>query len=567
MPVPSCAGGVFRYQILTGMKNVVLSAPLLVLLALVPRLEGAETSPVGPNGSTRLTASAPSGFHDLPLSVALAQPLPGAAIRYTTDGSEPTPLNGGEYRAPLPITNTTVLRAAVFRDLARVSPVLTRTYLCLEQVLRQPRNPPGYPTGATAWRGHPSSYAMDPRIVENPIYTHRLREALQSLPILSLVCRREDLFNGRAGLYLNSLQRGKNWERACAVELIPNDGSAGFQADCAIRIQGNYNRIPSKSPKHSFRLLFKAAYGEPKLRYRVFPDSPVETFDTLVLRADYNNSWTHWEGSDRLRAQRARDAWLKDSHRAMGWIAGHNRYAHLFLNGLYWGIYDIAERPDASFAAAYLGGGRGDYDVINEFQVKDGAIQGFQALQSLRDLDRDSQYQKLKRQLDVTQFIDYLLLHYYAGNMDWGENKNWYAIRRRQPPGPFQFFVWDGEQILERLNDDVVNSPREEPFHLALDLLGNVEFRAAFSERVKKHCLGGGALTPEACAARWIKRTAELDVAIVAESARWGGYRRDPPYTRDKDWIAEQQRLLKNYFPRRTAVVLGQLRAAGLYEP
>ena len=61
---------------------------------------------------------------------------------------------------------------------------------------------------------------------------------------------------------------------------------------------------------------------------------------------------------------------------------------------------------------------------------------------------------------------------------------------------------------------------------------------------------------------------------IVAESARWGDYRRDvhrfqdPPfelYTRDKHWRAEQSRLLNNYFPRRTTTVLNQLRNADLY--
>ena len=31
----------------------------------------------------------------------------------------------------------------------------------------------------------------------------------------------------------------------------------------------------------------------------------------------------------------------------------------------------------------------------------------------------------------MPQFIDYVLLNYYVGNQDWGENKNWYAIRNR----------------------------------------------------------------------------------------------------------------------------------------
>jgi len=95
-------------------------------------------------------------------------------------------------------------------------------------------------------------------------------------------------------------------------------------------------------------------------------------------------------------------------------------------------------------------------------------------------------------------------------------------------------------------------------------LRANADFRAAFAGRVQKHLFGEGALTPKAAAARWMKRAAEVDLAIIAESARWGGYRRDPPYTRDQDWLKEQRRLIENYFPRRTAIVLGQLRAAGL---
>ncbi|HWN93507.1 MAG TPA: CotH kinase family protein, partial [Methylomirabilota bacterium] len=325
------------------------------------------------------------------------------------------------------------------------------------------------------------------------------------------------------------------------------------------------NRVPNRSPKHSFRLLFKEQYGATKLKYQVFADSTVKKFDTLVLRADYNNSWIHWDPQARPRAQRTRDAWMKDSHRAMGWVAAHNRYFHLFLNGLYWGVYDFTERPDANFAAAYFGGKSEDYDVVNEFQAKGGTLDAFHALNSLRGLARDPQYQKLGQLLDVTNYIDYVLLNYYAGNQDWGENKNWYAVRRRVPAAPFQYVMWDGEQVLQDVQDDTVSDPYEMPFRLAEELKRNAEFRLAFADRVQKHFFHDGALAPTACAERWAKRAKEVDAAMVAESARWGYYRRNPPFTRDKEWLAEQQRLLKNYFPQRTAIVLQQLRAVGLY--
>lgn len=539
---------------------------LLCLVGLVVRLSAQRPTDPALTPEASVTFSAPAGLHDtaftLQLGVAGAE---GATLRYTTDGSVPSPTTGTAYAGPWQVTNTLTLRVAAFRQGVRVSPVATRSFLFLAQIRDQSARPAGFPSGPDAWDGEPSVYAMDPRVTRDPVYQNRLTPALRSLPIVSVVCPRDDLFGARKGIYIHPLQRGDSWERACSVELILTNGVTGFQVDAGIQIQGNYNRIPEKSPKHSLRLLFKEKYGPGKLAYPVFPDSPVSRFNTLVLRADYNNSWIHWDEDVRARGQRTRDAWMKDSHRTMGWLAAHNRYVHLFLDGLYWGVYDLAERPDASFAASYLGGKREDYDAVNESEAKDGTTDAYERLRSMSGFSSPARYNQLRQRLDVTEYIDYLLLNYYGGNRDWGENKNWYAIRRRQPAGPFRFYVWDGEQVLQGVREDIVNRPYEIPFQLSEEVRVSPEFRLAFADRAQRHLFGNGALTPKAVAARWMARAAEVDLAIIAESARWGGFRRDPPYTRDRDWLREQTRLLKTYFPQRTAILLGQLRSAGLY--
>src|SRR6185436_19486529 len=104
-------------------------------------------------------------------------------------------------------------------------------------------------------------------------------------------------------------------------------------------------------------------------------------------------------------------------------------------------------------------------------------------LRSVHALSRNEQFQKLTRVLDLTNYIDYLLLNYYSGNQDWGENKNWYAIRRHTPPGPFQYIAWDGERILESPDDNVIAGGEEAPFHLAEMLKKNAEFRLLFADR------------------------------------------------------------------------------------
>jgi hypothetical protein len=149
------------------------------------------------------------GFFDRPFSLTLAGPRPGTKIRYTLEGSPPSPTNGMEYSAPLAITNTTTLRAAAFQDGTRVSAVATHTYIFPDRVVRQPQNPPGFPSGRRAWNGFPSIYGMHPGVVNDPAYRDRIKPALLALPALSIVCPRPDLFDPRVGLYVNSAQHGE----------------------------------------------------------------------------------------------------------------------------------------------------------------------------------------------------------------------------------------------------------------------------------------------------------------------------------------------------------------------
>ena len=543
-------------------------------------------TPGAENGREEISGTMPPphfnvarGFFEAPFELILTAPILGATLRYTTDGKEPTGTTGLEYTQPIPVTNTTLVRAAAFRADRLPSVTVTHSYIFPDQVLLQPNQPEGFPVGPTVMAGFPSDYEMDPEIVTNALYRHSLKSALKALPILSIVGASNDMFGPVSGIYTHPTARGPAWEKPCSVEFILTNGASGFQVNAGIQVQGNAARDPQKQPKHPFRLVFKGDYGPARLSYRVFPDSPVENFDTLVLRADYNFSWLHWSSDQRPRGQRTRDAWMKDSLRAMGGLASHNRYVHLYLNGLYWGIYDPSERPDAAFAASYLGGEKEEYDSINEpntngGQAVDGTMTAYNTMNGIGSLGDVNRYNLLKQYLDVTQFIDYMLLHFYAGHQDWGNDKNWYAVRRREAGAGFKYVPWDGENIL----DVDVNFNRvadlDVPSGLHTKLLASSQYKADFADRVQKHLFHDGALTTSAVSARWMKRAAEVDLPIIAESARWGDYRRDVHayssgpyelYTRDVHWLAEQSRLLNQYFPKRTGIVLNQLRSAGLY--
>jgi hypothetical protein len=184
-----------------------------------------------------------------------------------------------------------------------------------------------------------------------------------------------------------------------------------------------------------------------------------------------------------------------------------------------------------------------------------------------------AQYDAIKQYLDMPQFIDYMLLHFYVGHEDWGNIKNWYMIRPKDGSRGFFYLPWDGEMIL---GDTTINrvSNTDTPSNLHTKLISNPQYRLDFADHVQRHFFNNGALTSAKTTERWMQRAREVELPIIAESARWGDYRRDvhqyssPPYelyTRDNQWRAEQSRLVNTYFPTRTATVLSQLKTAGLY--
>ncbi|WCJ60628.1 lamin tail domain-containing protein [Fontisphaera persica] len=545
-------------------------------------------TPGTPNPDSPLTGvtppphvTVPRGLFEQPFTLVLSHPLPGATLRYTTDGSAPTPTYGTVYTGPLRITNTTVLRVMASYPNMLPSRVESHTYLFPGQVLRQSNNPPGYPVGSTVWTGYPSDYEMDPEIVNHPAYAAHMTNALQALPTLSITMSVDDLFGSVNGIYTHPEPPADQrylWERACSVEFILTNGATAFQIDCGIRIQGNASRTPQKTPKHPFRLLFKGKYGAGELEYPVFPDSPVQKFDTLVLRADFNNSWVHWDPNQRLRGTRIRDAWVKETAREMGMLSGHTRHFHLYLNGIYWGIYDFGERIDANFAANYLGGTADQYDAIvsKPIEAIDGDITAYNAMVALGTnpaITNLANYNALTQRLDMVHFVDYMLLNFYGANQDWGRDGNWNAVRKRSPDGRFKYITWDGEQLVVDVNHNRVTST-DLPSNLHTNLVLNAEYRLLFADRAHKHLFNNGALTMEANIARWQRWTSILHLPIIAESARWGDYRRDVHqfqngpyylYTRDDYWLPEVNRLIQSYFPQRHSVFLSQLRSAGLY--
>lgn len=505
----------------------------------------------------RLTFSHERGVYEPPFRLILTTTTPAAIIRYTTDNSEPTTTNGQLYHQPLLIDRTTVVRARAFKPGFLPSYLDTHSYIFLDDVLRQPADPPGFPAtwgiSSESFGGYETGetvqadYAMDAAVVN--AYSPTIKADMQSLPIMSLVMEGQDL----ADIYQNPREHGRAWERPTSVEFFdPRGEYPPFQINAGGRIQGRSGRREFV-PKHSFRLLFRGDYGPTKLHYPLFADSPVEEFDTVVLRAGSQRSWaghpSEWRESQ--LSTYTRDEWLRATQLAVSGVGVHGRFVQLYVNGLYWGLYNLVERPNAAFMVSYFGGDKQDWYIVNQ----DGVISGPD--DQLRQLlygfasrpDPAARFAFIEPHLDMAQFADYLIINWYAGtkDKDWPRG-NWFAAMPASLD-QLNFFVWDAERTW--LEGASVRLGEEEGVFtwpniikpLFDTLIQNPDFRLLLADRLYRHLFNDGPLTEANARARWLALTDQLDRAIVGESARWGDAHQEPPLTRE-DWLVANEAVL-----------------------
>lgn len=528
-----------------------------------------------------LTFSVTRGFFEEPFELALSTPTEGVVIHYTLDSSVPS-ATSPVYTSPIPITGTTVVRAVALKAGWLSPKVATHTYIFPDQVVQQPAAPEGFPTtwGTDSEVNNndgprngtvPADYEMDPRVQANALPGYGVKEALLDIPTLSLVLPRDDLFHSSTGIYARPLMRGPAWEREGSLELIFPDGTDGFQENAIVEIHGNSSRRPWRMQKHSFRITFRGSVGATKLRYPIFPDSPLDRWDQIILRACFTDSWglVSWDPA-RYRpndSQYLRDVWMKESFKDMGQPSTHGTFCHLYVDGLYWGLHNPTERLNATYFVDRFGGQEEDWELNADFESPGPRWAAMMAVPT---------WEAIQTHLDVENFADYMLLHFFADAEDWPHH-NGYAATCPAIGFPWRFFVWDQEIVLDnhQMNRFDVNTGAGALFQ---KLRSFPEFRLLFADRVNKHLFNGGALTAEVAGQRYLALAQIIDKAIVAESARWGDTRSSLPYgtsiqqpspldnvnhanyppapngpnfffTREQSWLVERDNIVNNYLP------------------
>ena len=579
----------------------------------------------------------PRGFLEAPTSLGLSCSTPGVNILYTLDGSAPSMTNGTLYAGPISLSSTTIVRAQAFLSDggASMGASLTQTYLFADQVLAQgdaQAIAAGFPSAwieldGSDWSSTDrpgASYGLDPGVLA--LYSQQeLIDSLKAIPSISLVMPMQDWFGFDAsqeefGIYVNPKASGKSWTRAASAEYIDPESGQGFAINCGVKTQGGSGGSPEVRSQLSLELRFDGRFGPANLKYKLFEGSPTKNFDRLILDAGNQNSIHSPDASSmpvtypKRYAQGLRDAFMMDLQRSLGASTSYSRPVHVYLNGLYWGLYNLHERPDQHWSSEHFGGAVDSYDEVRDGVVRDGNAKPVsdpldpgawaQALElrqaGLGDANNFDAFAEL---VDLRDYARYLLLNIWAGNREFA-SKDWYASARgRIGPGlgqpnaspSFKFHSWDGESVLfwgpavTAVGDGKFDrsavagnlSTNSAYFLSALQL--NAEFPLLLADEAHAQLFNGGALwvdpafddagTPydsafperNPAASIYSELAADIESAVILEYARWGNYFHSSGEYTPLDWALERERLLNDYFPVRSGVVLAQLRNAGVY--
>jgi hypothetical protein len=564
------------------------------------------------------------GFYQTAFKVIVSSPTPNSIIKYTFDGSDPqasaTALSqnspdtilidpestaGHQPKAP-----GVVLRACALAPDSSFSTSITQTYLFISKV--GALSPSGVKPSAD-WPNSSAEQAMDYGmsldVLNSTLYKNKIDSALLAIPTISMVTDLKNLFGADSGIYNHAMQDGDAWERPASIELLNPDGTDGFQINAGVRIRGGWSRH-GDDPKHAFRFFFKSKYGPSKLVYPLFGTEGVAKFDKVDLRTGQNYSWSYPGHLGQYNTMIS-EVFSRDLQREMGQPYTRSRFYHLYINGVYFGLFQTQERSEAKYAASYFGGSSSDYDVIKiddnyQIEATDGTtdswhdvwnfcVSGFTTntnyfkLQGLNSAGiRDTSYKIL---VDIDNLIDYMIVMFYTGNFDapttkFGSNKNpnnIYCVYNRNGTAGYKFFAHDAEHTLRTTSGEgpgigltenrvnignltdgyqmtVSNFAQFHPQWLHFKLSSNAEYRIRFADHVYKHFFNQGCLTPEKTKPLFLSRAKEIDMAIIGESARWGDTYLIPTATKDNDWKPAINDIVNNYFPKRTNIVLNQLK-------
>ena len=466
-----------------------------------------------------------AGFYTASFDLSLSNAEPGATIYYTLDGSQPDPAHAGGATYQYKDTYPGPFETGTFQSLAYQSPITItdRTPQPNDLSLRNTSSVPGYPVPAgSVFKGTVvRAAAFKPGYLSSPVVTNSYFVTPQgagryTLPVFSLALDESDLFDYNTGIYTagitfedwlnanpdeylgyghpgNYYLRDGFWEKQGNFEMYDNLKNEWYSKPAKLEIHGGFSRgFPGKS--------IRVTIQEGDLDEQLLPDRPYGNYNSFVLR----NSGNGW-GQTLMR-----DGAVQRIMEGLRFDTQGYRPGVLFLNGEYWGIHNLRERPHEDFIKQKYDIDEEDLDLLELFPF---AVVGSNAhylamLDFVKNnsLEDDANFAYLKTQMDTENFLDYYIANIYAGNKDWPANNIKYWRKRTnqyEPDAPYghdgrwRWMMYDVDNTFGftsdfdlNLFDELLNNPPDQPFpyyewatELFREVMTSPEARTYFIDR------------------------------------------------------------------------------------
>lgn len=337
------------------------------------------------------------------------------------------------------------------------------------------------------------------------------KDGYDNVKILAMDVDPEDLFSDKRGIYVlgdtykaylssceepeytantpaNYTNRGKTEERAATIALFDSDRTLCLEGKVGIRIHGGSTR---SARQKGFNFYGRQQYAEETLdmgKYMLRTSGAKDTYLTM-LRDVFNQSLAE----DRAAAIQRGEPCV------------------LFLNGEYWGLYNLQERYSAAYFEEYYGISEDNLIVLKDSRANDitttkvsvgrqtdlASYDALLAYAEQMDLSISDNYREISTMMDIQSFIDYFVFEMYIGNTDWPVN-NVCRFRSRQiiedsayEDGRWRWALYDTDESTGGGSTGYDMNPfaGETYYHkvsptdtcLMANLLDNEEFRRRFS--------------------------------------------------------------------------------------
>jgi Leucine-rich repeat (LRR) protein len=460
------------------------------------------TLPIEKNVLKSPEFSHPGGFYKEGFLLKLNSCDPEVKIFYTLDGSEPTQ-SSDLYTGPIEIDSregepsslaeiatshsfrkpdgeifkVTVVRARSSKDDEGTSSIVTKTYIIDEKN-----------------EGNKNRY---------------------SLPVISIATDARNLFDNNYGILVpgnyfysdnadaehsgNYFQKGMEWERPIHIEFYESDGKLGFSQNAGLRVQGGATRYYRNK---SLRIYASDLYDEKDMfEYPIFSglmktnqNEPLTIFKSFILRNSGNDSYDTY----------FRDGMLQTLVSNLNFDTQAYRPAVVFINGEYWGIYNIRENFDDWYIATNYEVDRSDVVILNnhnlsveagEYIDRNHFLEMVQFIKENLDsgtINKPDVYEHINTLMDIDNFINYFASEIFFRNYDWPRgNIGFWRVRTEsyEPDAPYghdgrwrlmMFDVDAGFGLWDQLVSDNTLMKSAESNELFSLLLENDEFRYQF---------------------------------------------------------------------------------------